>query len=68
MKQLEPYQERLLEEKKELDIKLDKLTNFLKSEMFKKISPIDAILLENQRTIMVEYSAILAQRIALFLV
>lgn len=63
---MQPHQQRVIDEKKELDIKLDKLTDFLKSERSKTVSLPDIELLVKQQDVMSEYSSILARRIVNF--
>ena len=62
----QPHQQRVVEEKKELDIKLGKLTEFLKGDLFKTIPAPEQVRLTCQRKCMEDYSAILADRIAHF--
>ena len=61
-----PFQERVIEEKKELDERLVKLTVFVCSETFKKLSSVEQGRLNQQHSIMEHYSAILGRRIAAF--
>ena len=60
------FQKRVIEEKNELDIKIEKLSGFIKGETFKTLNIIDSTLLELQYLSMVQYSQILTKRIALF--
>jgi outer membrane protein TolC len=60
------YQERLLEEKQQLDDRLAKLMNFIGSATFQKLPSNYCDLLEDQKVAMEEYARILAARIDLF--
>jgi hypothetical protein len=60
---MEDYQERVIKEKEDLDIKIHKLGLFLYQN---KISEKETNLLEKQLVIMEEYSDILDERIFLF--
>lgn len=63
-----PHQQRVLDEKRELDDKLQKLTAFISSEKFSTIVQDEAERgrLVCQEETMKDYSAILAERIAAF--
>jgi len=63
---MEAYQERVVEEKKELDEKISKLSPFISSEKFLSVKEDEANRLRNQLSIMVDYSNILGERIANF--
>ena len=68
MTQLAPHQQRVVDEKRELDEKLQKLTAFISSEKFVSIVQDEA---ERERLVcqeeaMADYSAILAERIEAF--
>ena len=67
-KQYQAHELRVIEEKKELDEKLEKLTAFTKSPKFRDIVKDDnqASLLIKQRGVMSLYSSILKERIDLF--
>lgn len=64
--ELLPHQQRVVEEKAELDIKLEKLTTFLSSDMLKRIDDAEALRLVRQSNIMRRYSDVLDQRIKAF--
>jgi hypothetical protein len=64
--QYEQYQERLLEEKAQLDERLAKLVNFIGSATFQKLPSNYCDLLQDQQIAMEEYARILAARIDLF--
>ncbi len=68
MTQLAPHQQRVLDEKRELDEKLQKLTAFISSAKFSAIVPDEAERgrLVCQEEAMKDYSAILAERIDAF--
>ena len=63
---MEDYQERVVEEKKELDEKLAKLRAFQLSEKFDDLDNADQYLLNKQANYMDDYSYILGQRIVRF--
>lgn len=60
---MEAYQERVMKEKEDLDIKIHKLGLFLYQN---KVSEEETNLLEKQLTAMEEYSDVLRERIFLF--
>lgn len=59
------FYERLVAEKEELDIKLDKLHSFLESDKINNLPSQQVSLLHIQAIIMAAYSQILLERIAL---
>ncbi|WP_222166860.1 crAss001_48 related protein [Edaphocola aurantiacus] len=61
-----PHQQRVVTERIELDEKLHKLSQFLKTDIFQNLHSIEQELLTNQFNAMSEYSTILADRISLF--
>lgn len=63
---MQPYQERVVEEKKELDLKLEKLQVFLQSESFGHIHEAERFRLRLQEVYMRSYSEVLQDRIAAF--
>jgi len=63
---MQPHQQRVVDEKQELDTKLDKLTVFLKGDLFESLPDDEQDRLAKQLGIMSEYSNILAERIAHF--
>jgi hypothetical protein len=65
-KTFEPWQLRVIEEKKELDARLVKLSEFLSGEAFSEMTEDDQELLSSQKTHMTSYSGILGERIARF--
>ena len=60
------YQKRVVEEKKELDEKIDKLIHFIELGSFEKIDADEQSRLRVQGRIMQAYSACLRERIAHF--
>ncbi len=70
IKMLQPHQQRVVEEKKELDEKLDRLYAFVNAEnqtaIFKMLPVRERNRLHRQCAIMEEYSNILGSRIADF--
>ena len=65
-KTFEPWQLRVIEEKKELDARLVKLSEFLSGKAFSEMTEDDQELLSSQKTHMSCYSGILGERIARF--
>lgn len=63
---LQPHQQRVVEEKAELDEKLVKLGAALNGGLKEKVSPDEFSLLCEQERVMREYSEILRRRIANF--
>lgn len=61
-----PYQQRVVDEKRELDTKIDALYLFLGTNMYSSLPSKERVLLNNQFNHMVSYSGILAERIANF--
>ena len=66
--QLAPHQQRVVDEKRDLDEKLKKLTAFTSSESFATIvqDTEELVRLVYQEEIMKDYSAVLGERIAAF--
>lgn len=62
-----PHQVRVVEEKKELDKKIDKLTVFLFAPTFNALDESEKARLRLQHSVMKLYSEILGQRIAAFI-
>jgi hypothetical protein len=63
---MEPWQERVVEEKKALDEKLEKLDAFILSKAFDSVDHFEKRRLHQQQFVMSEYSRILDERIANF--
>jgi hypothetical protein len=64
---MQPHQQRVVDEKKELDDKLSKLTAFIsESPIFKNLTPDERKRLSDQHYHMQNYSDILGARIAAF--
>jgi uncharacterized protein len=61
-----PHQQRVFEEKKELDEKSGKLNTFFNTAIFDKLSSEEQDRLHRQYEFMVRYSAVLNERIAAF--
>lgn len=61
-----PHQQRVIDEKKELDTKLTALKAFFDTPIFKGLDEVNQNLLSSQEVAMEEYSQILAERISLF--
>jgi hypothetical protein len=63
---MQPHQKRVIDEKKELDTKLEALTHFIGTPIYHTLSHQDQFLLRRQMVAMGEYSSILRDRIDLF--
>lgn len=64
---MQDWQQRVIDEKKELDEKISKLGQFIAYNMaYTKLSDAEQTRLENQRNIMTQYSDILKERIENF--
>lgn len=63
---MEAYQQRVVDEKEELDEKLAKLRVFFNSVLFETLSGEERELLVEQEKVMTEYSEILRKRLDLF--
>lgn len=66
MSQLAPYQQRVVDEKKDLDEKIEKIESFTGGEIFKSMPIRDRELLVEQRDHMLSYSRVLGARISRF--
>lgn len=64
---LQPYQERVVVEKRELDEKLVKLDSFLEGPVFFHLPVDERSRLSSQYGVMQEYSRILGERIGAFI-
>lgn len=63
---IQPHQQRVIEEKLELDERRTKLNNFFDNSIFKDLSLGEQERLKHQAEVMTEYSSILAERIEAF--
>lgn len=63
---MQPHQQRVVDEKKELDTKWLALTAFTTSDIFNSLSEYERGLLRDQAAVMKTYSDILAERITTF--
>ena len=63
---LQPHQQRVIEERAELHAKIEKLEAFLDSDTFRELQIMDQCYLARQRTLMREYCQVLDFRIARF--
>jgi hypothetical protein len=63
---MQPFQDRVVDEKLELDDKLSRLNGFLSSPGFASLPDEEKKRLDRQREVMHEYSEILRSRIAAF--
>jgi phosphate uptake regulator len=66
MTELQPHQQRVVDEKAELDDKLERLYKFFMSAIFEALDEDEKIRLTRQASIMKDYSLILGERIAAF--
>lgn len=65
-KQLQPHEQRVVDERTDLIEKITKLHAFLKTEIFENLQEKDQELLEEQVQIMMNYSDVLLKRINRF--
>lgn len=63
---MQPHQQRVIAEQKELEDKLHKLLRFFETSVFQQIENAEQERLKKQAAIMKEYSSILIARIAAF--
>ncbi len=63
---LQPHQQRVVDEKRELDDKLSKLSLFGTTPLFASLPADEQGRLNRQQSVMEEYSEILGERIAAF--
>ena len=63
MKELKEHQKRVIEERDELQIKIEKLIKFVQSELLALVSKPEQERLQRQLTIMQDYRRILNERI-----
>lgn len=63
---MKPFQQRVVDEKKELDDRIKKLASFTKGPIILELPTDEQDRLTCQRRIMIEYSRILGSRIANF--
>lgn len=63
---MEPHQQRVVDEKTELDDKISRLRPFLASDKFTSLPEDEQDRMDRQLSIMVEYSEVLGERIAAF--
>ena len=66
MNELQPHQQRVDEEKHDLDMKREKLGTFKNTDLFAKLPWQEQERLNTQAHVMTMYSAILGERIASF--
>ncbi|MBD2796076.1 hypothetical protein ID856_05915 [Xenorhabdus sp. 18] len=64
--QIQPHQQRVMDEATELDEKIAKLSNFIGDSVYNKLVEIDQFLLDTQLSAMKMYSEILHKRIRRF--
>lgn len=63
---MQPHQQRVVDEKSELDVKRAKLTVFMASETYHSLDNAEQARLSRQAAVMAQYSNILAERITAF--
>ena len=66
MSTLQPHQQRVINEKREIDERIEKLNVFFNTETFRNLSRQEVFLLIEQEDSMSQYSGILTRRIELF--
>jgi hypothetical protein len=64
--ELQPHQQRVVTEKDELDVKIDKLDTFRAGTIFPTLAEDEQDRLNKQLSFMRQYSGVLADRIAAF--
>ena len=64
--ELQPYQQRVLDELNDLDIKINKLMTFVESPAFEMVEQEHQVLLKVQMNYMMSYSDVLARRLDLW--
>lgn len=65
-KQHQPHEQRVIEERYELEAKLEKLNEFMKTDIFNGLPSQQRLLMSAQSSAMANYANILASRIDLF--
>lgn len=63
---MQPYQNRVIDERQQLRERLDKIENFLAGDLFRSLSHEEGVLLWAQRGAMAQYLAVLDRRVALW--
>lgn len=63
---MQPYQQRVVDERAELEDKISKLAAFRKTDLHKSLDAVDRELLKQQFRAMMRYSNILGERIVRF--
>ena len=63
---MQPHQQRVVDEKKELDAKLEKLMAFIRGPIFQTLESGEQERLTRQSKLMDQYSGVLAERIEVF--
>ena len=63
---MQPFQQRVIEERRELRCKLDKLNEFVETEMFNQLPHVEKGRMLRQRSLMADYAEVLDERIANF--
>ena len=66
MTQLAPHQQRVVDEKRDLDDKREKLGNFKNTDLFASLPGLEQERINTQAHIMTMYSEVLGERIAAF--
>jgi hypothetical protein len=64
---MQPHQQRVVEEKKELDEKREKLGAFIEGKLYQTLPEAERDRLSQQAIVMMTYSTILGERIAAFI-
>lgn len=63
---MQPFQQRVVDEERDLNDKIEKLTAFIPTELFKRLPPAEQDRMKNQLMYMGRYASILRQRIEAF--
>lgn len=66
MTTLQPHQQRVVDEKRELDDRIEKMNAFFRTPTFHGLDAAEQGRLSRQAGIMMQYSAVLSERIAAF--
>ena len=64
---MEDFVKRMIIEKEELKERIDKLNNFMNTEVYERLSDYESELLNNQLAVMEEYLKLLSCRVGLYI-
>lgn len=63
---MQPHEERVVAERADLELKIDRLRSFIRDSRFERVSRFNRFLLLSQLEVMSSYATILTERIRLF--